>query len=359
MNGLQIANIHKSFSEISALAGITFEVVLGEIVAVLGPSGCGKSTLLAVIAGLEVPDQGEVLWDGKILTEVPTHRRGFGLMFQDFALFPHKDVFQNVAFGLQMVKMTEPEIKKRVEETLQLVGLPGFEKRDVNTLSGGEGQRVALARSLAPYPRLLMLDEPLGSLDRNLRERLVLDLKSILQKSDQTALYVTHDQEEALVVSDRIAVMNKGVVEQIGTPFEIYSDPQTSFVASFIGKTNPIDGKVLSKKGNIATVRTGEGLLIKGLANNKIKQGQDVMLFVRPENIKIRLAVQYNKPPGKLEGDISQAIFIGNVIRYKVKVTREKILMVEVHNPRKNKIFKEGNRVTLSIDQGDVVLIPR
>ncbi len=257
MNGLSVENLHKSFGETQALAGVSFQVAQGEIVAVLGPSGCGKSTLLGIIAGLMPPDQGQLLWNGAPLGTTPPHLRGFGLMFQDLALFPHRDVFENVAFGLQMsqggaksilrragARQSQAQIRERVGDVLELVGLPSFEDRDVNTLSGGEGQRVALARSLAPRPRLLMLDEPLGSLDRNLRERLVLDLRKILHDSEQTALYVTHDQEEAFVIADRVVIMNAGMVEQIGTPRDIYRYPACAFVARFLGLTNLLEGEM-------------------------------------------------------------------------------------------------------------------
>jgi len=251
MNGLTLNNIHKSFLSTTALGGVSFEVAQGEIVAVLGPSGCGKSTLLAIIAGLEAPDKGEVRWQGENLAGTPPHRRGFGLMFQDFALFPHMNVADNVGFGLRITPLFPPIEKtdggmkggkRRVAEMLDLVGLPGFERRDVNTLSGGEQQRVALARALAPRPRLLMLDEPLGSLDRNLRERLTGDLRLILQGMRQTAVYVTHDQEEAFAIADRVVVMQAGCVEQVGSPQEIYSRPASPFVAGFIGLTNLVDG---------------------------------------------------------------------------------------------------------------------
>jgi ABC-type Fe3+/spermidine/putrescine transport system ATPase subunit len=248
MQGLTLENIHKSFGATQALAGVSFDVAQGEIVAVLGPSGCGKSTLLAIVAGLEAPDRGVVRWDGEDLARTPPHRRSFGLMFQDFALFPHMNVADNVGFGLHaprnpLIEKTDGSTKaNKVAEMLALVGLPGFEQRDVNTLSGGEQQRVALARSLAPRPRLLMLDEPLGSLDRNLRERLTSDLRTILRDMRQTAVYVTHDQEEAFTVADRVVVMHSGYVEQSGTPQEIYNHPASPFVAGFIGLTNLVSG---------------------------------------------------------------------------------------------------------------------
>ena len=244
MSGLTLIEIHKSFGDTRALAGVSFEVEQGETIAVLGPSGCGKSTLLAIVAGLELADRGELFWEGKSLANQPPHLRNFGLMFQDFALFPHRNVIGNVAFGLQMLGVSHAQIRSRVAEELELVGLPGFESRDVNTLSGGEGQRVALARSLAPHPRLLMLDEPLGSLDRNLRERLALDLRQILSESHQTAIYVTHDQEEAFAIAGRVVVMNAGKVEQIDSPQEIFNQPVSTFVARFLGLSNLFEGHI-------------------------------------------------------------------------------------------------------------------
>lgn len=243
MPDLEISHISRRFELTTAVQDVSFQVSQGEIVAVLGPSGCGKSTLLSIIAGLLAPDSGEVSWDGQSLQGVPAHRRGFGLMFQDFMLFPHRNVFDNVAFGLEMAATPQNEIQQRVAEALELVGLPGFGGRDVNTLSGGEQQRVALARSLAPRPRLLMLDEPLGALDRALRERLVEDLRLILRRMHQTALYVTHDQEEAFVLADRVVLMNAGRVEQIGSPLALYNQPASLFVASFLGLDNLLPGQ--------------------------------------------------------------------------------------------------------------------
>lgn len=242
--GLGVEGIYKTFGDVRAVSGVSFDVAPGEVMALLGPSGCGKSTVLAVIAGLEQADAGGISWDGKSLREVPPHERGFGLMFQDYALFPHMNVFGNIAYGLRMRGWPEDRLRKRVGEMLELVGLPGFDKRDVNTLSGGEQQRVALARSLAPEPRLLMLDEPLGSLDRNLRERLVSDLRQILKRMHQTAIYVTHDQEEAFALADRVAVMNAGRLEQLDAPQMIYARPASPFVARFLGMTNLLDGVI-------------------------------------------------------------------------------------------------------------------
>lgn len=246
MIGLQVEDVDKSFGPTRALQGVSCQAPVGQILALLGPSGCGKSTLLAVIAGLEQPERGRVLWDGADLAGLPAHRRGFGLMFQDYALFPHLNVYENVAFGLKTAAAPEERTRLRVAELLELVGLPGAGRRDVNTLSGGEQQRVALARALAPRPRLLLLDEPLGALDRSLRERLLHELGSILRSLQQTAVYVTHDQEEAFALADRVAVMDAGRIVQTGAPQEIYQRPASPFVARFLGMSNLINGQVLT-----------------------------------------------------------------------------------------------------------------
>jgi ABC-type Fe3+/spermidine/putrescine transport system ATPase subunit len=251
MSGLSISNIVKSFDETLALDGVSLLLAEGEILALLGPSGCGKSTLLAIVAGLEEADAGTVSWQGADLAKVPPHKRGFGLMFQDYALFPHMPVGANVAFGLRMAGMSKAAQQERVSEVLDLVGLPGFETRQVTELSGGEQQRVALARALATKPSLLMLDEPLGSLDRALRERLLEDLREILRTAGQTSLYVTHDQEEAFALADRVAVMRRGQVAQVGSPQEIYCRPNSVFVARFVGLNNILPGEV--RGGQLST----------------------------------------------------------------------------------------------------------
>ncbi len=232
------------FGPVAALDGFDLTVPDGHVVSVLGPSGCGKSTLLRVIAGLQSVEAGDVLWDGTSLRDTPPHRRGFGLMFQDYSLFPHKTVAGNVAFGLRMAGMDGAEVSRRVDAALERVGLPGYGGRSIGNLSGGEQQRVALARALAPEPRLLMLDEPLGALDRTLRERLLGELRQLFADLGITAIYVTHDQEEAFALADQVVVMRAGRVEQEGGPEDVWRRPAGEWVARFLGLANIVEARV-------------------------------------------------------------------------------------------------------------------
>ena len=343
--GLDIIDVYKSFGETQALRGVSFHVAPQEIVAVLGPSGCGKSTLLGVIAGLEPPDRGDVLWDGTSLKGVPPYQRGFGLMFQDFALFPHRDVFDNVAFAMQMAHRPKARIQARVAEVLDLVGLPGFGKRDVNTLSGGEQQRVALARSLAPQPRLLMLDEPLGSLDRNLRERLVVELREILHRTLQTAIYVTHDQEEAFTLADQVVVMHAGQVEQIGAPQAIYLHPASVFVAGFIGLTNLLSGQAFSHDGrSFVETRIGQ------LPIHQPAQGP-VTVLLRPDAVHLD-----GKGPFQLTGTLTETTFRGATCRAVIIVNG---LPLRFDFPSQMQLPEAGEQVELSFDPQEAVqLLP-
>jgi thiamine transport system ATP-binding protein len=244
-SGLRVEELVVRFGGVAAVDGVELAVAEREVVCVLGPSGCGKTTLLRAIAGLEPASGGRVSWGGAVLAAVAPHRRGFGMVFQDFALFPHRDVFGNVAFGLRMSGADRAAQKARVDEVLALVGLDGYGARSVATLSGGEQQRVALARALAPRPRLLLLDEPLGSLDRALRQRLVVDLRELLTAADVSAVYVTHDQEEAFALADSLVVMRAGRVVQRGAPEAVWSRPADEFVARFLGFENVVDGRVI------------------------------------------------------------------------------------------------------------------
>jgi ABC-type Fe3+/spermidine/putrescine transport system ATPase subunit len=348
---LSIQGITKRFGDELALAGVSFDVGEGEVVCLLGPSGCGKTTLLRIVAGLETADDGQILLDGQDIGPVPPHRRDFGLMFQDYALFPHKNVFDNVAFGMRMKRMGENEIRQQVSEVLTLVGLGGFEQRSVNELSGGEAQRVALARSLATRPRLLMLDEPLGSLDRALRERLMTELCDILTEVGVTALYVTHDQAEAFAIADRAVVMNTGRVEQIGPPEMIYRCPATPFVAHFLGLTNLAQGLILDH-GLVASawgdvrVDTGDHVV-----------GEKVNVLIRPEAAKFAAEDPLMGKGNVIRGKLTMRSFRGG--RYRVRVQPDTGPPLDFELAAIGELpVRPGSRVTIELDPGGIALLP-
>ena len=318
------------------LNGIAFDMAEGEVIALLGPSGCGKSTLLFLIAGLVKPDFGSIYWKGINLEDIPSHRRGFGLMFQDYALFPHMHVFGNVAFGLRMSGIEQSMINVRVNEVLELVNLSGFEHREISTLSGGEAQRVALARALAPRPSLLMLDEPLGSVDRTLKERLLTELSRILRQLSQTAIYVTHDQEEAFTIADRVIVLNNGKVEQIGLPQDIYSCPSSRFVAEFLGLTNLVPGFITEASGStILSTPLGEFSVDTAYRGN-------VTVLIHPEGMALGTEDNFH-----LAGELIGSTFRGNICRLTVKVSNELLNFDFLSNAALPKI---GDTVYLKFD---------
>jgi thiamine transport system ATP-binding protein len=311
---LSIEDLTVRFEGDAALDGASLDVADGEIVTVLGPSGSGKTTMLRVIAGLQIPEEGRVVLDGIDLAAVPPHRRDVGLVFQDHALFPHRDVFGNVSFGLRMRGDPPEAIDARTAELLDLVGLRGFERRSVGTLSGGEQQRVALARALAPEPRVLLLDEPLGSLDRRLRDRLLDDLALLFDELELTAVYVTHDQIEAFTLGDRVAVMRAGRVVQVATPDELWARPLDEDVARFLGLANVADGEV-----------------------------------VRPEAVSVRRAA------GRGHGVVERAVRVGPVVRLRVRLDEGQELeavVAAIDHP------SAGDRVDIEIDPEGLVRLP-
>jgi ABC-type Fe3+/spermidine/putrescine transport system ATPase subunit len=312
---LEVSSVSKSFASTPVLRDVSFYADEGETVCLLGPSGCGKTTLLRIIAGLETADSGQVTFDGRPLGDVPVHRRGFGLMFQDYALFPHKDVVANVAFGLRMQALPRSQVEARVAEMLALVGLAGYERRRVYDLSGGEQQRVALARSLAAGPRLLMLDEPLGSLDRALREELMNELRAILNRVGVTAIYVTHDQQEAFAVADRVIIMDRGRIIQQGTPRAVYRHPASPWVARFLGLTNLVPGRIVTL--DPPQVDTPLGCFALQEAGH-VAAGQQVTVLIRPEAARFASG---NTGPGDtiLEGAVRECSFRGGHCRLVVR----------------------------------------
>lgn len=275
---LRIEDIAVRFGTQAALDGVTLELAEGEVVAVLGPSGSGKSTLLRVVAGLQRPDHGRILLDGRDLASVPPHRRGIGMVFQDHALFHHRDVAGNVAFGLRMHGDPPESIERRVRELLDLVGLPGFDSRSLATLSGGELQRVALARALAPKPRVLLLDEPLGSLDRRLRDRLLADLERLFAELEVTALYVTHDQAEAFALGDRVSVLRDGRIAQTATPDALWARPADADIARFLGQSVRDGAAVRPEAVSVRRVREDEPG--DGLVESAVRHGPTVQLVI-------------------------------------------------------------------------------
>lgn len=315
---LYVQHIYKSYEAAPLLRDVSFRVDEGEIVCLLGPSGTGKTTLLRIIAGLEVPETGQVIFEGRDVSTVPVHRRGFGLMFQDLALFPHRSVYENVAFGLQMQGLPAGETRVRVEETLALVGLDArrFAKRDVNRLSGGEQQRVALARSLAPRPRFLMFDEPLGALDRILREQLIGDLRTLLKRIGMTALYVTHDQEEAFAIADRLVILNEGRVEQDGTPTQLYRHPESAFVARFLGLTNLVPARVTESENGQMLVATDVGTFhFKGSAPS----GAVGLVLMRPGAVDSILS-EARSEENVLRGRVVEVLLQGGHTQLRIAV---------------------------------------
>jgi thiamine transport system ATP-binding protein len=338
---LELRGLTVRYGELVALDSIDVSVTDGERLAVLGPSGSGKSTLLRAIAGLEMPATGTISWDGHDLAGTPVHRRGVGLMFQDYALFPHRNVAGNVAFGLEMRGEPAPAVRARVTEVLELVGLAGYGSRRVTELSGGEQQRVALARALAPRPRLLLLDEPLGALDRTLRERLLVELSELFRQVGLTIVYVTHDQEEALALGDRVAVLNAGRLEAVGAPQQLWRDPPTEFVARFLGHPNIVEATVLAE----ARARTPWGVLPVPAGTPPGRR----RLLLRGEALEL-------DPSGPICGTVASSTFRGS--RTVIVVAVDVAPPVEVHIPPAGPLVEVGQRVCIVVPREAVHVLP-
>lgn len=308
---LDVRDVYKTYEGRPLLKGVSLRVEPGETVCLLGPSGSGKSTLLRMIAGLESLESGQICWDGQDLAGIPVHRRQFGLMFQDYALFPHRNVAENVAFGLRMQGLPKGEVERRVREALEQVNLANFAHRRVTDLSGGEQQRVALARALAPRPRLLMLDEPLGALDRALREQLLQELRELLHHTGIPAIYVTHDQEEAFSLADRMILLHDGRVEQDGPPAEVVARPVSAWAARFLGLGNLLPGRLSASEPARVVTELGEFTVDDLPVPSRV--GQGVLLLLRPGGSRF-------SPPGSpLSGRVIDAVFLGEGFRVELE----------------------------------------
>jgi spermidine/putrescine transport system ATP-binding protein len=323
---VELQTVTKRFGEVIAVDSVSLSVLRGEFLTLLGPSGCGKTTLLRMIAGFERPDTGRVFLAGREVTQLLPHQRDVTTVFQHYALFPHINVFNNVAFGLERRRVTRDEIKSRVAAALDMVRLGGLDKRQPGELSGGQQQRAALARALVVEPRVLLLDEPLAALDLKLRKQMQVELKGLQRRLGISFVYVTHDQEEALTMSDRIVVMNAGRIEQVGRSEEIYERPQTSFVAGFIGVSNIIEGTVEEVTGELSAIRVGNVRV--GAQANGAKAGERVRVLIRPEKISISTEVA----PGVLSGKIDSAVYLGESTQWKVAIEDGQALTVLEQN---------------------------
>lgn len=330
-----------------AVEGVDIEIESGEFVTLVGPSGCGKTTTLRIIAGFERPSSGRVSIGDDDVTNLPPYERDTGMVFQDFALFPHMTIYENVAYGLEVSgDYGREEIDARVAEMLELVELPDVGDRTPDQLSGGQQQRIALARALAPQPRALLLDEPLASLDKKLREQMQVELRRIQQEVGITTVFVTHNQQEALTMSDRIAVMNEGTFEQVGPPEEVYDEPETRFVADFLGTANIFDGTVAAVEDGVATVDC-EDVSIRTISENGVEPGANVSVVIRPERFALDSAGSRTTGENAFEGEITFKRHLGSSVEYHIETERGRELVVV----RRSGIDERapGDRVTVHV----------
>jgi spermidine/putrescine transport system ATP-binding protein len=343
---IQLIELSKRFAELTAVDSIELHIAAGEFFSLLGPSGCGKTTTLRMIAGFEQPTEGRILLDGVDVAYTPPHKRNVNTVFQNYALFPHLNVFDNVAFGLRRAKRPKDELKRRVGEALELVRLSGYERRRSSQLSGGQQQRVALARALVLNPAVLLLDEPLGALDAKLRKALQIELKTLQQEVGITFLYVTHDQEEALTMSDRLAVMNGGRIEQIGAPQEVYEDPETLFVADFLGVSNLMDATGRGSVDGRCRVEIGRFELEAGGGPSDVVG--PAKLVIRPERVELE-PHEADSGPNCLPGMVERVVYVGSAVQVLVRVPTGEVLQALVTNTGRKLPFEQGTPVQLHL----------
>jgi spermidine/putrescine transport system ATP-binding protein len=342
---VQLRELTKRFEDVTAVDGINATVNGGEFFSMLGPSGCGKTTTLRMIAGFERPSSGEIVLDGTDVAQVPPHERNVHTVFQNYALFPHLDVYGNIAFGLRRQKVSRDDERRRVEEAIELVQLSGLAARRPRQLSGGQQQRVALARALVLRPAVLLLDEPLGALDAKIRKSLRVELKALQEEVGITFVFVTHDQEEALSMSDRVAVMSAGRIEQIGTPAEVYEDPSTVFVADFLGVSNLMDAQATGSPGDVCTVRVGEFTMRAGCGD--VKARGPVKIVARPE--RVLLLEPGSSQENCLPGMVERTVYVGSSVQVMVRLATGASVQSSIANMGSTGTYQQGTPVSVHV----------
>ncbi len=356
---IDVTKIFKDQEDISkefkAVDSVNIEIKDGEMVTFLGPSGCGKTTTLRMISGFETPTNGDIYIDGDFVNDIPANKRNSSMVFQSYAIFPHLTVKENIGFGLTLKKNSKDKIAKDVNEIMEIMGLTTLANRQPSQLSGGQQQRVALARAIVNRPKVLLFDEPLSNLDAKLREQMRIEIRRIQKKFGITSIYVTHDQVEAMTVSDRIMIMDKGVIMQIGTPVEVYSQPNNYFVASFIGRANFIPSKVLSKNKNSIELDVKGKKEIYNSYVSALNKNDDVYIVVRPEGLELS-----KNEKMLFEGKVKSAVYLGSTMEYEIEVDQlDDVIVAISNNPIKEGFFKEGDMINIGFDSKSTHVIKK
>jgi len=355
---LSLQDLHKQFpargggGDVVAVNHVDLDIEQGEFVTLLGPSGCGKTTTLRLIAGFEFPTSGKIILDGKDVAPLPPDKREMSMVFQSYAIFPHLSVFENIAYGLKIKKMPKKDIRQRVAQVLELTELAGLENRAPNQLSGGQQQRVALARAFVMEPKVLLLDEPLSNLDAKLREQMRVELRRIQSQLGITSVYVTHDQVEAMALSDRIVVMNQGRIEQVGKPWQVYRKPASEFVANFIGRANFVDGEVQRVAGDRLVVKALGGILDIPQPQDERRPGEAVRLVMRPEAIKL------DAQDDSFPAIVRRSSYLGELIEYDLEVAGQLLIATETDVVRAH-VYPVGEKINVSFYKNAVYCLPR
>jgi iron(III) transport system ATP-binding protein len=355
---LQLDHISKVFlarggtGQVTAVNNVSLDIEQGELVTLLGPSGCGKTTTLRMIAGFEFPTSGGIILDGKAINMLPPNKRDMSMVFQSYAIFPHLNVAENITYGLHVQHASKSEIARRLQKVVELVQLAGYEKRAPNQLSGGQQQRVALARALVMEPKVLLMDEPLSNLDAKLRETMRTEIRRIQKSLGITSVYVTHDQIEAMTLSDRVVVMNQGVIDQVGTPFDVYRYPRSHFVADFIGRANFITSDVLSSRAGELVLKVFDKTVRLTDVKDVYAAGAKITMIARPEMMLVR-------PGGQFRGVVRRASYLGNLVDYDVEVGGQLLTAVENDPRQMSTIYTEGTEVDLDLMVDCIHILPQ